>query len=277
MPKSRRRRRTEKAAALTGPGVEPARRAGIAHIIVLPFASLLVSLGAAWHLLAAADFLYPMWYDVADIGEHIDEFGPQNRYRYGFHLTTRAERERLFGEIVDGIHADGRGLEALTYRDPSRRTTLTLLREPEVVHLRDVAKLVRLLQVTSAIALVVVIAQLGWLRHSRQRLPRAGVMAAVVGGLIAATGLVVVLIGARDVFYVLHEWVFPPDNPWFFYYQDSLMSTLMKAPHLFAYIATVLAVVTVALCWALLALATRVTRPTSTVGGRVRPVRGTPR
>lgn len=279
MPKARRRRRTRKAtdAKSAGDVLAPSRRAGLGHAVVLPFAAVLVSLGAAWHLLAAADFLYPTWYDVADIGEHIDEFGPQNRYRFGFHLTTREERERLFGEIVDGIHADGRGLDALVYRDPRGRTMALLLREPEVVHLRDVAKLVRLLQVTSAVAVVVLIAQLGWLRRTRQRLPPAYVMAGAVAGVIAAVGVATVLIGARDVFYVLHEWVFPPDNPWFFYYQDSLMSTMMKAPYLFGYIATALAVLTAAICWGLLWLANRLTRPPPTSSGRVRPAADTSR
>jgi hypothetical protein len=35
----------------------------------------------------------------------------------------------------------------------------------------------------------------------------------------------------------MHILVFPDDHQWFFYYQDSLMSTLMKAPDLFAGIA----------------------------------------
>jgi hypothetical protein len=39
------------------------------------------------------------------------------------------------------------------------------------------------------------------------------------------------------VFYALHDWIFPPDRPWFFYYQDSLLTTMMKAPDLFGAIA----------------------------------------
>jgi hypothetical protein len=35
----------------------------------------------------------------------------------------------------------------------------------------------------------------------------------------------------------MHIFVFPDNHQWFFYYQDSLMSTLMKAPDLFAGIA----------------------------------------
>jgi hypothetical protein len=41
-------------------------------------------------------------------------------------------------------------------------------------------------------------------------------------------------LGAKKVFYQLHVWIFPEGHQWFFYYQESLMSTLMKAPDLFA-------------------------------------------
>jgi hypothetical protein len=54
--------------------------------------------------------------------------------------------------------------------------------------------------------------------------------------------------------------VFPEGHQWFFYYQDSLMSTLMKAPYLFGYIALALLVLTLALLTALLAAASRTTR-----------------
>ena len=42
------------------------------------------------------------------------------------------------------------------------------------------------------------------------------------------------------MFYQFHIWLFPADHEWFFYWQDSLMSTLMKAPVLFGGIAVVL-------------------------------------
>ena len=45
--------------------------------------------------------------------------------------------------------------------------------------------------------------------------------------------VVIVAVGPHDVFTALHEFVFPEDHQWFFYYQDSLMTTLMKAPDIF--------------------------------------------
>ena len=40
----------------------------------------------------------------------------------------------------------------------------------------------------------------------------------------------------------MHEMVFPDDHQWFFYYQDSLMTTLMKAPDIFFAIGAVWAI-----------------------------------
>ena len=58
--------------------------------------------------------------------------------------------------------------------------------------------------------------------------------------------LIVVLLGLwgfTEVFYYLHTVVFPAEHQWFFYYKDSLMASLMKAPDIFAAIAAQLVVV----------------------------------
>jgi hypothetical protein len=49
--------------------------------------------------------------------------------------------------------------------------------------------------------------------------------------------LFVFIYGPMKVFVLLHESFFPANHQWFFYYQDSLMTTMMKAPDLFFYIA----------------------------------------
>ena len=49
--------------------------------------------------------------------------------------------------------------------------------------------------------------------------------------------------GFTDIFYYLHTLVFPENHQWFFYYQESLMSSLMKAPDLFAGIGLSLVVI----------------------------------
>jgi uncharacterized membrane protein len=62
----------------------------------------------------------------------------------------------------------------------------------------------------------------------------------LLGGLMSLSVLSIILIGPKQVFYHLHEMIFPADHAWFFYYQDSLMATLMKAPDLFGGIALVI-------------------------------------
>jgi hypothetical protein len=52
--------------------------------------------------------------------------------------------------------------------------------------------------------------------------------------LVAVSVVLILLMGAKKFFYWLHTAVFPDNHQWFFYYEESLMSTLMKAPDLFA-------------------------------------------
>jgi hypothetical protein len=236
---------------------------GAGPLAVFLAAALLASLYASWRLLAAADFLYPLWYDVAEIGAHIDRYGPENRYRDGFEDTSRAERLAAFAAIGRAVRDDARGLESLTYEDGGGRSR-TLLRPPEIVHLQDVSRLIGVLERAGVAAWIIVVFAVLWLRRRGRGLPGLGKLLAWTGGGVAAAVLIVLALGPRDVFYHFHEWVFPDDHQWFFYYQDSLMSTLMKAPYLFGYIAAALVALGVVLLAALLAIAARLTDP----GGR---------
>jgi uncharacterized membrane protein len=68
---------------------------------------------------------------------------------------------------------------------------------------------------------------------------RAIVSIPVTFGVIGASAAVVFIIGAKNVFYVLHQIVFK-DHQWFFYYEESLMTTFMHAPDIFGYITLML-------------------------------------
>jgi hypothetical protein len=227
------------------------------HLWLLLPAAALAALWLAWRCLAMVDFLYPVFYEALDIESHIGHFAPQNRHKHGFEVTTREERVRLFGAIVDAIHDSGRGLAQIEYHDPAGNAIDRLLREPEIVHLQDVAKLVdRIapigwLAVALAAVHLLLIRRFGWAVPTLGRLLGASVLATLAGVLL------VFAIGARRVFYAMHELVFPPENPWYFYYQDSLMSTMMKAPDLFGAIASVLLLVGLLIYAALLSLARR--------------------
>ena len=68
-------------------------------------------------------------------------------------------------------------------------------------------------------------------------LPRAGQFVSSALVLIVLTAVLMLFV--QKLFNQLHVWAFPDDHQWFFYYEDSLMSTMMKAPVIFAYIAII--------------------------------------
>lgn len=196
----------------------------------------------AWIILAQFNFGYSALYDVMDIRAHVGKFGPQNRYRRAFQHTNKTEHERLFAEINTAIHNDGEGLDTLKYHTPNGHPIDTLLRKPEVVHLQDVAIMVNAFYWIGGIAFLIWLTVTTiWLRR-KQVLPSLKVQSLSILGLSAVITVIVLAIGPVTVFYAFHEWLFPADHQWFFYYQESLMTILMKAPILFGYIAILLVV-----------------------------------
>lgn len=199
---------------------------------------VVLALGLAWGLCAQADYGYPFWYRVLHIEQHIDLYGPQNRHqRPDLARLTPARHQALFHRIRVAVHNGGEGLEEITYPD-RHGDPVVLLRGPEVQHLRDVADLI-----DAGRWLLVAVAVL-WLplalALARTRLPswRARAISATVPLLGLCLWLLVA--GPTAVFYQFHIWLFPAGHEWFFYWQDSLMSTLMKAPALFGGIAVLL-------------------------------------
>lgn len=205
----------------------------------------MVALMLAWYALARANFFYSFWHDTIGIDRTIAQYGPQNRNRARFAETDRAERARLFAAIVQAIHRDGEGLEQLRYHTPAGAPIATLLTPPEVLHLRDVANLVALLPWAGGGALAAALVLAAVLARRRWPMPSVPRLFLALLALVLLCALVLWLSGPVRVFYWLHTVIFPPQHPWFFYYQDSLMSTMMQAPDLFGYIA---------LAWVALAL-----------------------
>lgn len=204
---------------------------------VLAFGLFAAALLATWYAWSAANFGYRYWHDAIGIDATIEQYAPQNIYRQGFAKTTVDERVRLFGAIVSAINGDAGRLKTLRYHAPDGRVLGYLLRPAEIEHLKDVAWLVdwfedlTIIVTLLAIAIAIVAIARGW------PLPRPRAFAggtALVGGII---GLLLVVFGPTTVFYTLHTWIFPPDHQWFFYYEQSLMSTMMRAPVLFGAIA----------------------------------------
>jgi hypothetical protein len=199
--------------------------------------AIVAALLLSWQLLASVNFLYPLWYEVIDIGATITEYGPQNRYRHNFEQTDKAERVRLFAAIVAAINGGGTDPDTLYYHDRQGRTLDRLLTPPEVQHLRDVAVLVGYFKLAGWIAGVICLLQLWLLHHRRVHAPPGARFLAWGAGGLALLGLMLWLGGAEALFYRLHVWLFPAGHQWYFYYQDSLMTMMMQAPVLFAWIA----------------------------------------
>ena len=213
--------------------------------------TFLVSLGASWVLLARANFAYPLLHDYAGIKENIEYYSHRSRIKPDFNQTTREERIQLFKGILESIQHQGQGLEALAYHIKNGQEII-LLTAAEVVHLQDVANLYdrikKLVLIAFVILLGLLVMQFKWYRA----LPQTSMLIRYALVLPVIIGIVLV-VGAEKVFYKLHELVFPAGHQWFFYYEESLMSMMMKAPDLFAYIAVMLVVLalvfTVGLLW----------------------------
>ncbi len=221
---------------------------------------LLLSLVVAWHLLSALNFFYPQLYEPIGIGENIAEYGPLNRNRLGFATTGRAEHERLMAELVTAINHGGQGLAAIEYRDHQGKPIDSLLTAAEITHLRDVAKLVHWMNGLGVLLVIMMFALVTWLRARAARMPSLSrLLIKVVMVLTLAAGIVWI-VGPVKVFYQLHIWLFPEKNQWFFYYQDSLMTTLLKAPVIFGPIAFAWVLTAVLVWWLLFSLVAWVMR-----------------
>jgi hypothetical protein len=203
----------------------------------------------SWHLLVQVNFAYPLGYQLLAIGEHIQRYGPENRYKDHFAETTSDEHFHVFSEIVTAIQDSGKGLANISYRLPDD-TLMPLMRTPEVVHLQDVANLIDSFYVAGIVGIFIWLVLLAYAYYQRCKFPPLKKILAGFAGVILCTMLMVLAIGPTAVFYWLHVHIFPDEHEWFFFYQDSLMTTLMKAPDLFGFIAMIL-VGTLVLLWAM--------------------------
>jgi len=200
--------------------------------------SFLLALYAAWIISASFGYGYSFWYGFYDSKQHIERYAPENRFRHGFEHTTVAEHKALFQKIVESVHNDGEGLSDIHYAYGTN--TIPLLHDAEIIHLQDVAHLINhihhlgigLLLLFAALYLnhLMAMRRYGNLINSHSQL-------IIVAALACLIALIFFIVGAKSIFYQMHILIFPADHQWFFYYQDSLMSTLMKAPDLFAGIA----------------------------------------
>jgi uncharacterized membrane protein len=200
----------------------------------------------SWMLMASIDFAYPILHDSMDITQHTKKYGPQNRYRDNFENTDRAERIRLFSAINSAIHKQGSGLAQIEYYDKSSLKKIdTLLHISEIVHLKDVAALIDAFKIIALACLVIWLSLVLLCYKKYISPPNLKQQTLSTLGIVAISALIIIAIGPVTVFYAFHDWIFPANHKWFFYYQESLMTILMKAPFLFGYIAILITLLTI--------------------------------
>ena len=197
-------------------------------------------------------FAYGYIYDYNKLEEHVDRYAPQNKNRDGFELTTRAERIAVFEAIGRAINDGGRGLQDISYGLSSSNGSQPFLVDAERAHLEDVSHLVATLKPVGAAAATLLLLFYGFCWGYKERLQRyfwrpmgLGLATAQIAVLVAIGIGVTFAIGPQKVFYILHEWAFTDKAQWFFYYQESLMTTLMPEV-VFANIAVLIAGLAVA-------------------------------
>lgn len=189
----------------------------------------------SWQILSQVNFLYGSIYQHNKLEAHINEFAPLNRNnKESFARTTNEERIRVFNDIAYEINSGGKGLSKISYTYPGSEAPTIFLIDEEKDHLLDVANLVgKLKPIGAAVAtLLIIFYGVCWYyKFSQYRYlwRPAGVISSLLK-ILSITALLVgvtYLIGPQKTFYLLHEWAFSDKAQWYFYFEDSLMTTLM--------------------------------------------------
>ena len=188
----------------------------------------------SWHVLSSVNFFFNTLYDLHKIDYQIEKYAPQNRNRSGFELTNKMEHIRIFRELVSEINSNGAGLEAINYYSENNDKIDSFLTNAEVAHLTDVCMLIKLMNKFALIIGCILLALLlfTWtykIKYSRYFWKPPNIWLSLLNMvlLILAAAGCILIIGPRAVFHKLHEWVFLNKSQWYFYYQDSLMTTLL--------------------------------------------------
>lgn len=196
--------------------------------------SLLISFWLAWQLSAQVNFMYPLWYSALKIDQTIEQTMPRHLYKKAFIATDHKEHYRLFSEIVKSIQNRGEGLEEIKFYSPTGLPLGLLLTDNEIIHSKDVANLLDLLNWFCLATLIFCLILLAAAIVYRIAMPATRKLLIAMLGVVSVSFVLIVVLGAKKFFYWLHTQVFPDNHQWFFYYEESLMITLMKAPQLFA-------------------------------------------
>ena len=214
---------------------------------ILSVALFCICLTFSWYIWSQNNFSFGHLYEYNEIKEHIEKYAPQNRNRDNFEATTKDERVRIFGEIVKAINNNGFGLDKIVYKTDGEKIIDKFLTRPEIEHLQDVSILIKNMKKTSIYMMAVFFGLIlfFWIykvRKGKYFWKPFSVLAAFFSMtfLLVICCAAVLAIGPQNIFYIFHELFFADKGQWYFYFQDSLMTTLMPEP-IFGSIAVLLA------------------------------------
>ena len=210
-----------------------------------------ICLSISWHIFSQNNFLFGQLYEYNEIQEHVEKYAPQNRNRDNFDITTKTEHVRIFSEIVEAINNNGFGLDEIVYKTDDGKVIDKFLTEAEIEHLHDVSVLVKNANIANIFLMLAFFGLIlfFWVYKvikGRYFWKPFSVLAAFFNMyfLLTILGAAIFAIGPQNIFYILHELFFANKGQWYFYFQESLMTTLMPET-IFASIAVLL--VTIAL------------------------------
>jgi lipoprotein signal peptidase len=218
----------------------------------LTLALLISCLYMSWQILAQANFLYDQIYDHNNLEKHINEYAALNRNgKESFALTDKAERVQIFNDIAREINTGGEGLATISFVSTGEARRASFLIPEERDHLQDVANLVTSLKPLGALLASALIAFYGfcwYYKVSRYQYfwRPSGVFVSLfqIAAVAALCVAITFALGPQQTFYLLHDWAFSDKAQWYFYFEDSLMTTLMPEV-VFGNIAALIAVLTV--------------------------------
>jgi len=229
--------------------------------------STFIALLFAWYIGAYFNFAFPLLYEFLDISSSIQLHAPQNIYKKDFSSTVSTQHFELFAQIVEGISLDANQVKnylgQLTYGNAEQPVIDTFLHAKEIQHLYDVSVLLKTIKIASltlailGIALITAAKIITPIEIGKNKFRKRDVYF-LVAPLFLLLGIALLLFGFESVFYQLHEWFFPAGHQWFFYYYESLMTPLMKAPDLFVYIGSLILFIFIIFQWAILCIVKKI-------------------
>jgi uncharacterized membrane protein len=204
---------------------------------VFVLSALISALWLAWSALRSFDFAFDFWYSALQLEQKIAYYAPNNRFRFAFENTSYETRKNIYQQISRNIHIEGAHFDQIIYNTKDGKVTDYFLTAPEIQHLEDVNHLITKVHWTAPVAAALFLSICGFytLKPSAKFSLRAQGM--VMSVLILLLSAPLFVFGPQKIFDILHQTIFPADHPWFFFYEDSLMTLLMYAPYSFAVIA----------------------------------------